>query len=293
VNGSRPSPAAARRLNSDRKPPPDPRRRIRRNRRMRRTSERRSSWTSGFVLRNPGRGQAGEKARFQPGTRPGFVYSATANPTLEVLEDAPSPCTGRAEGCHVSPARPGNVQAVFTAHVQPPCVGGDHVGGQIPGALFGSCFVILASILPALRHHHRPYFRSNRGAEHLAAVGGGGCRPRLTHPPRVFLETAGPTRPLISSTSPAAGCRKPGPCRSAPRCSSTTSSPRTLGQKPLELGADVVALFRHQAQSTAQGRVLGGGGVGGQEVLDRRLLPYYRPHPAQAAVSAVQNAWCL
>jgi O-succinylhomoserine sulfhydrylase len=188
--------------------------------------------TSGFVYDSA----AAAEARFT-GDDPGFVYSRYGNPTLEVLETRLALLEG-AEGCHVTASGMSGVFTALFCHLR----GGDHVVAS--RALFGSCFVILGTILP--RYGITTTFVD--GAD--LAAWEAAMRPNTR---AVFLET--PANPTLDLVDVAAVAQIAHAAGAKVFIDNVFATP--LGQKPLELGADVV-IYSATKHIDGQGRCLGG-----------------------------------
>lgn len=220
--------------------------------------------TSGFVYDSAERAEA----RFA-GEDEGFVYSRYANPTLEVLEKRLALIEG-AEVCHVTAS---GMAAVFTGLF---CYlrAGDHVIAS--RALFGSCHVILTTILP--RYGIETTLVDGADLDAWQAA----MRPNTR---AIFLETpANPTLDLVdlaavSEIAHAGGAKV--------FVDNVFASP--LGQKPLELGADVV-MYSATKHIDGQGRCLGGALLADAEFCTEHFMPYYR-HTGPAL--SPFNAWVL
>lgn len=220
--------------------------------------------TSGFVYESA----AAADARFA-GDEPGYVYSRYANPTLSVLEQRLAQVEG-AEACHVTAS---GMAAVFTSlfcHLR----AGDHVVAS--RALFGSCYVILDTILP--RYGIETTFVDGPDLEAWEEA----MRPNTR---AVFLETpANPTLELVDIGAVAAIAHANGAKVFVDNVFATP-----LGQRPLELGADVVA-YSATKHIDGQGRCLGGAVLADAEFCNEHFMPYYR-HTGPAL--SPFNAWVL
>lgn len=220
--------------------------------------------TSGFVYDSA---EAAE-ARFT-GDDPGFVYSRYANPTLEVLETRLALLEG-AEACHVTASGMSGVFTALFCHLR----GGDHVVAS--RALFGSCFFILNTILP--RYGITTTFVDG---DDLAAWQAA-MRPNTR---AVFLET--PANPTLDIIDIAAVSKIAHDAGARVFIDNVFATP--LGQKPLELGADVV-IYSATKHIDGQGRVLGGAVLSDKKFLTDDFMPYYRhTGPAMSPF----NAWVL
>lgn len=220
--------------------------------------------TSGFVYDSAERAEA----RFA-GEDEGFVYSRYANPTLEVLEKRLALIEG-AEACHVTAS---GMAAVFTGLL---CYlrAGDHIVAS--RALFGSCHVILTTILP--RYGIEATLVDGADLDAWQAA----MRPNTR---AIFLETpANPTLDLVDLAAVAEIAHAGG---AKVFVDNVFASP--LGQKPLELGADVV-MYSATKHIDGQGRCLGGALLADAEFCNDHFMPYYR-HTGPAL--SPFNAWVL
>jgi O-succinylhomoserine sulfhydrylase len=220
--------------------------------------------TSGFVYDSA---EAAE-ARFA-GKEEGFVYSRYGNPTLEVLEKRLALIEG-AEKCHVTAS---GMSAVFTALF---CWlrAGDHVVAS--RALFGSCHVILTTILPRYGIETTLVDGPDLAAWEAA------FRPNTR---AVFLETpANPTLELVDLEAVAEIAHAH---NARVFIDNVFATP--LGQAPLKLGADVV-LYSATKHIDGQGRCLGGAVLSDAAFMTDHFMPYYR-HTGPAL--SPFNAWVL
>ncbi|HWK45465.1 MAG TPA: O-succinylhomoserine sulfhydrylase [Stellaceae bacterium] len=220
--------------------------------------------TSGFVYESAGAAEA----RFA-GDDPGFVYSRYANPTLDILERRLALLEG-AEQCHATAS---GMAAIFTGLF---CYlrAGDHLVAS--RALFGSCFFIINTILPRY------------GIETTMVDGGdldAWARAFRPNTKAVFLETpANPTLDLIDLAAVAKLAHAAGAKVFVDNVFATP-----LGQRPLELGADVV-MYSATKHIDGQGRCLGGALLSDKAFCTDHFMPYYRhTGPAMSPF----NAWVL
>jgi O-succinylhomoserine sulfhydrylase len=220
--------------------------------------------TSGFTY-----GSAAEaEARFK-GENPGFVYSRYANPTLDIFEQRLRLLEG-AGGCHGTSSGMAAIYAALATNVS----AGDHIVAS--RALFGSCFVILNTILP--RFGVTTTFVD--GADLKAWENA--VRPNTK---AFFLETpANPTLSLVDLRAVAAIAHAAGAKVVVDNAFATP-----LLQKPLELGADVVA-YSATKHIDGQGRCLGGAVLGTADYCTDHLQPFLR-HTGPAL--SPFNAWLL
>jgi len=220
--------------------------------------------TSGFTY-----GSAAEaEARFK-GENPGFVYSRYANPTLDIFEQRLRLLEG-AGGCHGTSSGMAAIYAALATNVS----AGDHIVAS--RALFGSCFVILNTILP--RFGVTTTFVDGTDLKAWEAA----VRPNTK---AFFLETpANPTLGLVDLRAVADIAHAAGAKVVVDNAFATP-----LLQKPLELGADVVA-YSATKHIDGQGRCLGGAVLGTAEYCTDHLQPFLR-HTGPAL--SPFNAWLL
>ena len=207
-------------------------------------------------------------ARFA-GDLPGFVYSRYANPTVKMFEDRLALLEG-AEACRAQASGMASVHMALMGLLK----AGDHVvAGR---ALFGSCrwilnvwaprFGVETTLVPA------PDVEAWRAA----------VRPNTT----VFLiET--PANPLLEITDIAAVSAIAREVGAKVVVDNVFATP--ILQKPLQLGADVVA-YSATKHIDGHGRVLGGAILGAEALLDEAYRdPIRHTGPALSPF----NAWVL
>lgn len=220
--------------------------------------------TSGFVYETA----ADAEARFA-GEQPGFVYSRYANPTLDMFERRLALIEG-AEKCHGTAS---GMAAIFTALF---CAlrAGDHLVAS--RALFGSCHFIVTTLLP--RYGIETSLVDGTDMTAWANA----FRPNTK---AVFIETpANPTLELIDIRAVADLAHAAGAKLFVDNVFATP-----LGQRPLDLGADVV-MYSATKHIDGQGRCLGGAVLADAKFLSEHFLPYYRhTGPAMSPF----NAWVL
>ncbi len=220
--------------------------------------------TSGFVYPNAEEADAafaGDIERHQ--------YSRFSNPTNSVLEKKLASLEG-AEYCITVASGMAAVFGVLAGL----CKAGDRiVAGR---AMFGSCIQIITKILPKFGVD----FELVDGTDPKA------WEAALQKPAKiVFLETpSNPTGELIDITAVAALAKKAGALTVVDNVIATP-----LGQKPLQLGADVV-IYSATKHIDGQGRVLGGAILGTKELLTGDIMFFTRnTGPALSPF----NAWVL
>ncbi|MFD2264841.1 O-succinylhomoserine sulfhydrylase [Lacibacterium aquatile] len=220
--------------------------------------------TSGFTY-----GSAAEaEARFT-GENPGFVYSRYANPTLDIFEQRLRQIEG-AGGCHGTSSGMAAVYAALATSLN----AGDHVVAS--RALFGSCHVILSTILP--RYNITTTFVDGDDLKAWESA----VRPNTKV---FFLETpANPTLALVDLKAVSAIAHAAGAKVIVDNAFATP-----LLQRPLMLGADIVT-YSATKHIDGQGRCLGGAVLGTSEYCTDVLQPFLR-HTGPAL--SPFNAWLL
>ena len=207
-------------------------------------------------------------ARFN-GEEPGYVYSRFANPTVQMFEDRLALLEG-AEACRSQTTGMAAVNAALMGLLR----AGDHlVAGR---ALFGSCRWIVAEWLPRFGVETTMVDATDIKAWEAA------IRPNT----KVFLiET--PANPLLEITDIAAVSKLAKSAGAKVVVDNVFATP--IFQKPLELGADIVA-YSATKHIDGQGRVLGGAILGKAELLDEAYRDMLR-HTGPAL--SPFNAWVL
>jgi O-succinylhomoserine sulfhydrylase len=198
-----------------------------------------------------------------------FLYSRYASPTVNMFEERLRLIEG-AEGCRSTASGMAAVFAALACQVK----AGDRVVAS--RALFGSCHYIIAQLLP--RWGVETVFVDGRD---LAA-----WRDALRRPTKVvFCESpSNPTLELVdieavAELAHAAGARLV--------IDNVFATP--LGQRPLELGADIV-VYSTTKHIDGQGRSLGGAILGSGDFMTKELSPFLR-HTGPAL--SPFNAWLL
>jgi len=198
-----------------------------------------------------------------------FVYSRFGNPTVAMFEKRLAQLEG-AEACFATAT---GMAAVFAALASQLSAGDRLVASR---ALFGSCFVIVAEILPRW------------GVETVIVDGTSAdeWRAALAQPTKVvFLESpSNPMQEVIDLPLVAELAHAAGACVVIDNVFATP-----LGQKPLELGADIV-VYSATKHIDGQGRVLGGAVLCTQKFLQETLIPFTR-HTGPSL--SPFNAWVL
>ncbi|WP_448580717.1 O-succinylhomoserine sulfhydrylase [Thermaurantiacus sp.] len=206
--------------------------------------------TSGYCYES-----AGEAAARFRGDAPGMTYSRLQNPTVEMLEQR----LALMEGAEAARATASGM-AAMTAALMATLSAGDHlVAGR---ALFGSCRVIVDTILP--RFGVQTTTVDARHPEAVAAA----IRPNTR---AVFLETpANPTLDIADIEAIAGIAHEAGALLIVDNAFATP-----VIQKPLALGADIVAYSATKLMD-GQGRVLAGAVLGSATWMAESCLPFVR-----------------
>ncbi len=219
---------------------------------------------SGFVYDTA---EAAE-ARFK-GEAPGFVYSRYANPTVGMLEERMC----RIEGAEAARATASGMAAVHAA-LMCQLKAGDHVVAS--RALFGSCLYIIQDLLPRFGVSSTVVDGTDLDAWRKAV------RPETR---LFFLET--PTNPTLQVLDLKAICDIAKENGARVTVDNVFATP--LGQRPLDLGADVV-VYSATKHIDGQGRCLGGIILGSEEFVANELKDFYRhTGPSMSPF----NAWVL
>jgi len=220
---------------------------------------------SGFCYNNAETAES----RFN-GEDPGFVYSRYVNPNLKMLEDK---LVLLEEGAEAACVMASGMAAVF-ASIMCQVKTGDHVLAN--KVLFGSCYHIIANILP------------NYGIE-IDFVDGPDKQAWesafKSNTKVVFTETpSNPNLELVDLEHLATLCKAKGAFLIVDNIFATP-----LAQTPLTLGADAV-IYSTTKHMDGQGRTLGGAVLGSEEFVKETLLPFHR-HTGPAL--SPFNAWVV
>ena len=220
--------------------------------------------TSGFVY-----GSAAEAAAAFSGETPRYTYSRVRNPTVTMLEQRVALLEG-AEGAWATAT---GMAAVFNALAAVLDQGDRVVASR---GLFGSCYHILAEILP-------------RWGIHTDFVDGGDldqwAQALATPAALVFFET--PSNPMQDLVDVEAVCRLAHDAGARVVVDNVFATP--VFQRPLDLGADIV-VYSTTKHMDGQGRTLGGLVVGPRDFLEDELKPMMRhTGPAMSPF----NAWVI
>ncbi len=193
-------------------------------------------------------------ARFR-GERPGMTYSRLQNPTVEMLEQR----LALIEGAEAARATTTGM-AAMTAALLCQLSAGDHlVAGR---ALFGSCRVLVDTILPRF------------GIETTTVDGrdtDAWAKARQPNTKVMFLET--PSNPGLEICDIAAVADIAHDAGACLVVDNAFASP--IVQRPMELGADVVA-YSATKLLDGQGRVLAGAVLGREQWMNDIYLAYAR-----------------
>ena len=207
-------------------------------------------------------------ARFA-GDEEGFVYSRYGNPTVEMFEHRLRDLEG-AEACYATASGMAAVFGALACQVS----AGDHIVSS--RALFGSCFQIVSNILP--RFGVSSDIVDGRNLDEWNAA----IRPDTK---LVFLET--PSNPMLEMTDIAAVAEMAHKVGASVVIDNVFATP--ILQKPLQLGADVVA-YSGTKHIDGQGRCLGGAILSTEEFKEEKLKPFLR-HTGPSL--SPFNAWIL
>ncbi len=211
------------------------------------------------------------EARFK-GENEGFVYSRYGNPTIETFHQRMIALEPGAEACTATASGMSAVFGALASYLN----SGDHVVAS--KALFGSCWQILANILPRW------------GIESTLVDGGDLTAWEAAFRPNtraVFLET--PSNPLLTLVDIEAVAKLAHANRQDCLVVVDNVFATPLAQHPLSLGADVT-VYSATKHIDGQGRVLGGAILGSEHHREEVLLPFMRhTGPSLSAF----NAWLL
>lgn len=220
--------------------------------------------TSGFVYESAEQAEAtftGDIAHYQ--------YTRFSNPTIDALEQRLALLEG-AEACRVTATGMAAVTAALMSHLK----AGDRLVAS--RALFGSCYWIVANLLP----------RFGIETEFVDAADGEGWRRAFGRPAAmVLLET--PSNPMLDIVDLRAVCELAHQAGALVVMDNVFATP--LLQRPLAFGADIV-VYSATKHIDGQGRVLGGAVLGRRQWVEEVLQPFVRnTGPALSPF----NAWTL
>ncbi|CAN7356137.1 O-succinylhomoserine sulfhydrylase [Bosea sp. LjRoot90] len=200
---------------------------------------------------------------------PGFQYARFSNPSVTMLEQRMAAFEG-AEACRATATGMAAVTAALSSLVR----AGDHVVAA--RALFGSCRYIVEDHLPRYGVQSTLVDGTNLDAWRAA------IRPNTK---AFFLESpANPTLEVIDIAAVAAIAREAGAKLIVDNVFATP-----LFQRPLELGADLVA-YSATKHIDGQGRCMGGLVLGSKELIEGDIQTFLRQTgPAMSPF----NAWVM
>ena len=220
--------------------------------------------TSGFVYDDAEQAEAtflGQATHYQ--------YSRFGNPTVAMFERRMAMLEG-AEACRATATGMAAVSSALLSHLK----AGDRIVAA--RALFGSCYWIVATLLPRY------------GIESVLVDGGdlAAWAEALSVPTAcVLLET--PSNPMLDIVDMRAVCDMAHQAGAVVVVDNVFATP--LLQKPLEFGADVV-VYSCTKHIDGQGRVLGGAVLGRKAWIEETLQPFIRnTGPAMSPF----DAWVL
>ncbi len=219
--------------------------------------------TSGYVYESA---EAAEQAFIDQDR---FVYSRYGNPTVAMFEERLRLLEG-AEACQATASGMAAVYAALAGFLS----AGDKVVSS--RALFGSCHVILAEILPRFGVESVLVDGCDLAAWEQALQGGAKA---------VFLES--PSNPTLQLVDVAAVSEMAHAAGALVMIDNVFASP--ILQKPLELGADVV-VYSATKHIDGQGRTLGGAILSSDSFYEDYVQPFIR-HTGPSL--SPFNAWVL
>lgn len=206
--------------------------------------------TSGFVYDNAEQAAATFRNEITH-----YQYSRFGNPTVAALERRLADLEG-AEACIATSTGMGAVSSALLSHVK----AGERVVAS--RALFGSCYWIVANLLP----------RYGVEIEFVDGTDLPQWERALSRPTAaVLLES--PSNPMLDILDIAAISALAHKAGAIVVVDNVFASP--IYQKPLELGADVV-VYSCTKHIDGQGRVLGGAVLGSAEWISNTLQPFTR-----------------
>jgi len=207
-------------------------------------------------------------ARFA-GEDDGYVYSRYGNPTVTMLEERLRLLEG-AEACFATAS---GMAAVFASLACQLKAGDRLVASR---ALFGSCFQIVANILPKFGVESELVDGKDLDAWRDALTEGTKC---------VFVET--PSNPTLEVVDIASVCDMAHAVGARVVVDNVFATP--ILQRALELGADIV-VYSGTKHIDGQGRTLGGAVLSSAAFKEEELIPFVR-HTGPAL--SPFNAWVL
>jgi O-succinylhomoserine sulfhydrylase len=216
---------------------------------------------SGYVYQSAEQAEA----RFK-GDEKGYVYSRYANPTVSMFEARMCAL----EGAEAARGTASGMAAVAASMLSQLKVGDHVVSGR---ALFGSCRYIVEDLLP--RYGVTSTLIDGRD---LAA-----WEAAVTPNTRAFFFES-PTNPVLELVDIKGVCAIAKKCGALTVVDNVFATP--LGQRPMELGADIV-VYSATKHIDGQGRCLGGVVLGPDEFINETLHTYLK-HTGPSL-----NAWVL
>lgn len=198
-----------------------------------------------------------------------FLYSRYASPTVNMFEERLRLIEG-AEGCRSTAS---GMAAVFAALICQLKAGDRLVASR---ALFGSCLYIINQILP--RYGIETVLVDGRDLDQWRKALAPGAKA-------VFLES--PSNPVLELVDIAAVAELTHAAGARLVVDNIFATP--LGQRPLELGADIV-VYSTTKHIDGQGRCLGGAILGAGKYMSEELAPFLR-HTGPSL--SPFNAWVL
>jgi len=220
--------------------------------------------TSGYVYDSAEQAEA-----TVAGTVDHYQYSRFANPTVAMLEDRLA-LIEEADACRTTATGMAAVNAALFSHLK----AGDRVVAS--RALFGSCYWIIATLLP--RYGISSEFVDGTNLDQWARA--------LSRPTQlVLLET--PSNPMLEVVDLPAIAEMAHAAGAIVVVDNVFATP--LLQQPLTLGADVV-VYSCTKHIDGQGRVLGGAVLGSKKWIEDTLQPFVRN---TGPTLSPFNAWLL
>lgn len=208
------------------------------------------------------------EARFK-GEDDGFTYSRLSNPTVAMFEERMALIEG-AEAARATASGMAAMTAALLCQLQ----AGDHVVAA--RAAFGSCRWLIETLLP--RYGIETTLVDGRDVDAWA-------KARQPNTKLFFLETpANPTLDIVDLPKVADLAHD---CGAKVLVDNVFATP--ILQKPLELGADIVA-YSATKHIDGQGRVLGGVVLGEEQFVQDILMPFLRN---TGPTLSPFNAWVL
>ncbi len=198
-----------------------------------------------------------------------YQYSRFGNPTVAMLEQRLALLEG-AEACRATATGMAAVHAAMLSHLKT----GDRVVAS--RALFGSCYWIVATLLP--RYGIATEFVDGGDLAQWAQA-------MATPTTMVLLES--PSNPMLDLVDIRAVCDLAHQAGALVVVDNVFATP--LQQKPFELGADIV-VYSCTKHIDGQGRVLGGAVLGRKAWVEEVLQPFIRN--TGPSISPF-NAWLL